>query len=263
MPELPEVETFRHYFEGTSLKQKVTEITVAEKSEKLFKVPIDLLIETVTGNQFTGTSRIGKYLFVHLQKQGYMVVHFGMTGDFSYFKQDETPPKRAKVFFKFDNGFCLSYNSRRKFGWLDLAENIGDYQKNKKLGPDALDIEAGHLLERLQKSTAPIKARLLDQSVLAGVGNWVADEVLYQSKIHPGTTCNQLEKVDYERLQESIIHVLEVSVEKEADWDAFPDYFMVKQREKNGRCPETGDKLEIIEVGGRTTYFCPGLQQLP
>lgn len=263
MPELPEVETFRRYFEETSLHQKVTAIKVAEKSEKLFKAPIEELIEKVTHNQFTGTSRIGKYLFVHLQKQGYMVVHFGMTGDFSYFQQDETPPKRAKVFFKFDNGFCLSYNSRRKFGWLDLAENIEDYQKSKKLGPDALDIDAGYLFERLQKSTAPVKARLLDQSVMAGVGNWVADEVLYQSKIHPGTTCHQLGKEDYQRLQESIKHILEVSVEKAADWDAFPDYFMVKQREKNGRCPETGEKLEIIEVGGRTTYFCPVLQRLP
>ena len=262
MPELPEVETFRRYFEETSLRQKVTGIKVAEKSEKLFKVPIKDLIETLQDNQFTGSSRIGKYLFVHLQKQGYLVVHFGMTGDFSYFHQDDTPPKRAKIFFLFENGFCLSYNSKRKFGWLDLAENIEEYQQDKKLGPDALDIEDEYLFERLKKSMAPVKARLLDQNVLAGVGNWVADEVLYQSKIHPGTTCDRLAKEDFQRLQDSIQHVLNVSVEKAADWDAFPDHFMVKQRQKNGRCPETGERLEVIEVGGRTTYFCPVLQRL-
>jgi formamidopyrimidine-DNA glycosylase len=263
MPELPEVETFRRYFEETSLNQKVTDIQIAEKSEKLFKTPPKQFIDTIKGNQFTGSTRIGKYLLVHLQKNGYMVVHFGMTGDFSYFKKEETPPKRAKIFFYFDNCFCLTYNSRRKFGWVDLAEDIAAYQKDKKLGPDALDIEDNYLYERLKKSTAPIKARLLDQKILAGIGNWVADEVLYQSKIHPATTCDKLEASDYQRMQEKIEHVLKVSIEKEADWDSFPDHFMVKQREKKGRCPETGEKLEITEVGGRTTYLCPVLQKRP
>ena len=262
MPELPEVETFRKYLDGTALDQKIVDVTLKPKSEKLARPSWAELKKKLLHQKLESSARIGKYLFIRLSDDGYLVVHFAMTGYFSYYKDAEDEPKYAKIILHFDNGFHLSYNSKRKFGWLDLAESIETFQKEKDLGQDALEIGFEDFYQGLKNKKSPLKPRLMDQNLVAGIGNWVADEMLYQAEIHPSSNCNKLSEEDFRHLYNTMQKILKTSVELDADYDRFPEHFLVNRREKGGTCYYTGEPLEVLEVGGRTSYVSKSRQKM-
>ena len=260
MPELPEVETFRKYLDGTSLNQKIQDIEV--ESPSLVKPGVDQLTTTLRGQAFDSTHRIGKYLFIRNTSPMVLIVHFGMTGSFDYFKDMEDLPQYSRVLFKFDSGFKLAFICRRKLGWIDLTTNIFDYQKKIKLGPDALEITFDEFQAKLRGRTSPIKPRLLEQKIMAGVGNWIADEILYQTAIHPETNISNITDEELRHLFENMRYILEISIEKEAVWQNFPDHFLTHQRDqKDGICFYTGKPLMKFVVGGRPTYISPDRQK--
>ncbi|RDC61811.1 DNA-formamidopyrimidine glycosylase [Adhaeribacter pallidiroseus] len=271
MPELPEVETYRRYFEETALGQTVVDLK-AEDPRRQLTTDYDTLLQALKGNQFVDTHRIGKHFLINLSTGKVLVLHFGMTGDLAYYRDEEDTPRFARIVFYFQNGFRLAFIDSRKFGRVGLAASVEEYQKTKALGPDALDITSPQLQASLEKRKAPIKTLLLDQKVLAGIGNWIADEVLFQAKINPARLANTLTLPEYEHLHAAIQLVLKTAIEHEAIYQNFPKSFLIHARgwdevvettvAERRVCPRHQTPLEIMKVGGRTTYFCPVCQPL-
>jgi formamidopyrimidine-DNA glycosylase len=271
MPELPEVEMRRMYLEATSLHQPIDTITAEDN--RLLTTDLDTLLEQLAGRSFTGTKRVGKNLFIYTDIPGIILrMHFGMTGDLEYYHRSVDRPKHARIVFYFTNGFCLGFLCPRKFERVGLVSSVDGYLLRKKIAPDALDIHINTLRAKLGKRHSAIKPVLLDQATIAGLGNWIVDEVLFQAKIHPNVTSSKLSSQQIDALYQAIHYVLHTAIAKEAIYRDFPISFLIHTRswdsspyedvEAHKYCPRCGETIQRIEVGGRTTYLCPKEQVL-
>jgi formamidopyrimidine-DNA glycosylase len=264
MPELPEVETYRRYLEETCLFQTIRDLEV--EHPRMLATDYDSLRQALVGSQFVGTHRIGKNLFLPTDQGPVLVLHFGMTGGVAYYRDDEDQPRFARVVFGFSNGFKLAFVDSRMFGRVMLTESVVAYQQQKGLGPDALSISVETLQATLHKKKAPIKPLLLDQKITAGIGNWIADEVLFQAHIHPERRASDLSAAEYQQLHQAIRLVLKTAIAAEAVYRDFPREFLIHAREwdevpspgteEHRRCPRCGTVIEKTRVGGRATYSC-------
>ncbi|MCB9235466.1 MAG: DNA-formamidopyrimidine glycosylase [Bacteroidia bacterium] len=259
MPELPEVEGFRKYIAGTSLHQVISEVEVTDA--KVLNYPTDEFIAALKGRKFISTDRVGKYMFALTDGGPQVMLHYGMTGSPKYYRDPAEMPRHARIIFHFDNGFHLAYNCPRKFGRVTLTPDLHEYCTANKIGPDAAKITQPDFLKRLGKRKVAIKAALLNQSILAGVGNWIADEVLYQAAIHPEMLVADLTPKELENIFSSMQYVIGTALELDAHMPSFPPDFLTHSRwTDKGRPDAPRLDLEIIEVGGRTTYFDPKRQ---
>lgn len=261
MPELPEVATYQKFFEQAALHRKVVSITVHEPRAVL--APPHALEERLVGQTFVGTQRIGKQLFVALSGGDWLTVHFGMTGSLRYYRDSEDTPRFAKVVWGLDDGFFVAFCCPRILGRVGVAKDLEAFRKRKKLGQDAQRIALEEFSQRLAGRKGLIKPLLLNQSLIAGLGNWIVDEILYQAKIHPMRSANQLSEPEIALLYEKMQHVLETAIQHEARYEDFPRDFLVTYRwlERDGH-PLQQKNIERIVVGGRSTYYCPDEQIL-
>jgi len=259
MPELPEVENYKKYFDGTALHQKI--VTFSCLDDRLLKMHPQTFREHLLGKQFKESVRIGKYFFVRTNGDRVLVMHFGMTGRLTYYKDKEDRPKFAHIVFEFDNGFHLGFENKRKFGWMDLTESIEAYKAEVGLSDDARDLTFEDFAASLSNRKTAIKSILLDQSVAAGVGNWMADEILYQAKIHPESRVEDMSQENLQAVFDALKKVIEVAIEKEAVYHDFPESFLMHNRNTEGTCFHTGDAIKKIKVGGRSTFYSPDWQQ--
>ncbi|MBO0950195.1 Fpg/Nei family DNA glycosylase [Fibrella forsythiae] len=266
MPELPEVEMRRLYLEATSFDQPIDSITVED--QKLLTTDFNTLQESLYNRRFLSTKRVGKNLFIYTDNPSVIVrMHFGMTGDLVYYHNSIDRPRHARIVFYFKNGFCLGFVCPRKFERIGLVSDIDAYLKQKKIAPDALSIDVGTLSDKLKKRRSPVKPVLLDQATTAGLGNWIVDEVLFQAMIHPSSISADLSDTQVKAIHDAIHFVLETAIAREANYRDFPPSFLIHARQWDASpyddpeaykfCPRCGTKIEVIEVGGRTTYFCP------
>ena len=270
MPELPEVEIRRHYLEASSLHQPITHILVED--HKLLTTDYDTLLEKLVGHAFIGTRRVGKNLFVLTDDPGVILhLHFGMTGDLNYYHSSVDRPRFARIVFQFQNDFNLGFLCPRKFERIGLVDNIDTYLARKSIAPDGLIITLSELTVGIKRRKSPIKPVLLDQAVVAGLGNWIVDEVLFQARIHPQQLASTLTNDDLSRLHAAIRLVLETAIQKEAIYRDFPTSFLIharewdtspyEQLEAHRFCPRCGTTIERSVVGGRTTFHCPKCQK--
>jgi formamidopyrimidine-DNA glycosylase len=162
----------------------------------------------------------------------------------------------------FENGFHFAFENKRKFGWWDLIDSIADYKKEHGLSDDARDLSFEDFKASMETRKTHIKKILLDQSVAAGVGNWMADEILYQAKMHPKKKVEDMNEVDIKKVFDAMKKVIEVAIENDAHYSDFPEDFLMHFREKGGKCHHTGCEIEKIKLDGRGTYFSPEWQQL-
>src|SRR5215211_4768090 len=140
MPELPDVEVFRRYISSTSLRQKIESVEV--KSDKILGgVSARQLQSALKGRTFESTRRHGKNLFVGLDGGGWLLMHFGMTGDLEYFEDLDQDPPHDRFLISFDNGYHLAFDDQRMFGRVDLVEDPESFVREKKLGPDLLELD--------------------------------------------------------------------------------------------------------------------------
>ena len=271
MPELPEVEIRRHYLDTSSLYQPINHIEVEDK--KLLTTDYTTLENTLIGRQFISTRRIGKNLFVLTDAPGVIVhMHFGMTGDLAYYHSSLDRPRFARIVFEFASGFNLGFLCPRKFERVGLVDDIDAFLQRKKIGDDGLDISLDKLTERVRRKKAFVKPVLLDQSVVAGLGNWIVDEVLFQAFIHPEQRADTLTDLQMDHLHNAIRLVLETAIRYEATYRDFPNSFLIHVREWDDSpyddveahkfCPRCGTRIERTVVGGRTTFYCPKEQLL-
>lgn len=270
MPELPEVEIRRQYLESSSLHQPIEHILVEDPN--LLTTDYDTLLEKLANRSFIGTRRVGKNLFVVTDDPTSILrLHFGMSGDLEYYHYSIERPRFARISFQFQNGFNLGFICPRKFERVGLVDDIDTYLASKKIAPDALEITLPDFSARVLRRKSPIKPVLLDQAVIAGLGNWIVDEVLFQARIHPETLANTLTPNQIAALHQAIRFVLATAIRYEAIYSDFPKNFLIHVREWDSSpynaleahkyCPQCRILIERSAVGGRTTFYCPNCQK--
>lgn len=256
MPELPSVETFKRYFDKTSLQQPVINVNVISP-EILVETSTTHLINAIEGHKFIESYRYGKYLFCKLDNELFLTIHFGMTGYLHYDIINSSIYPRLLI--KFSDGNFLAFDDARKFGKLSITKDPDEFIKNKQLGPDALKVKYGDFRESFHGRKGMIKPLLLNQNLLAGIGNLYADEILYQSRVHPMTPANLIDEREWKQIFADMKKVLLKAIDHHDKIESLPKSYLLPNRHKDGECPE-GGKFEIITVGGRTTFLCPHRQ---
>jgi formamidopyrimidine-DNA glycosylase len=269
MPELPEVETIMRELTPHVVGRTITRVdvfwdgTVRQPSALEFK-------ERLPGQQITGVARRGKYLLLGLGGGDTLIFHMKLTGSL----WQRVPPEGmrfVRAAIGFDDGSAIYFRDPRKFGKMWLVRDAST--ATGRLGPEPLepDFTARSLAARLESHRIPLKAALLDQGVLAGVGNMYADEALYAARIHPMRPASSLSGGENRRLHAAIRRVLLAGIgNKGASVENYyrPDGSTGKAHhefkvahQRGGTCPRCGAPVQYTKVRGRGTYFCSKCQR--
>lgn len=260
MPELPEVNTFQRYFDQTSLQQKIEAVEVHD--DKIIQdLDGDTFSQKMTGLIFTSSYRRGKYLFGQMDNKHHLLLHFGMTGDLKYYSDEIDRPRHERFVFHFANGYRLGFDCPRKFAKIRYIENLEMYLQQIGLGEDALVIDEATFLERTEGKKGSIKGFLLNQKNLAGMGNLYADEVCYQTQVHPASITGNIplkkRKAIFQKMQE----VLKFAIDKNAYYKEYPEDWLWQWRKEGAIAPDGKSEIQHNKIAGRTTYYFPGWQQ--
>ncbi len=259
MPELPDVECFRKYMSCTSLHHQIENSHILDK-RILKNISLQKFSRTVKHQQFTNTSRHGKFMFAELDNQNTILFHFGMTGYFSYYKNTNKIPEFTKVIFEFDNGYQLAYINKRMLGQVRVIASVEKFAQEQQLGPDALDIDERTFKESIKAQSGKIKSKLMNQNLIAGIGNVYSDEILFHAGIHPQAQSKQLSNEQISHLYHTMRKVLIQCIECGAQPDQMPQDYLVPRRLPGTPCPKCKTPIEKITVNNRGCYFCPQCQ---
>ena len=261
MPELPDVACFKSYLDATSLHRKVTGVERLNAA-LLRDVSPAAFRKALTGHRFESSLRHGKYLFVRLDGGKHLVMHFGMTGFLKSSKHGSETPDPTQAEFLLDDGYHLAYVCQRKLGHLTVVGEPQELIERHELGPDALDnaLDAAAMAERLSQSRAAVKSALMNQKLLAGIGNIYSDEILFQTRLHPSTPASDLDKATLRKLHRNMRKVLNKAIERDAKPNQLPRTYLLPHRHEDGECPRCGHPLETLKVSGRTAWLCPHCQ---
>jgi formamidopyrimidine-DNA glycosylase len=260
MPELPEVETFKRYLDATSLHQRIISVDVRD-AYVLKSVTATELARRLKGRRFESSRRHGKHLFVRTDGDLWSRLHFGMTGSLRYFKHAEQAPKHTRVLFVFAKAHRLAFEDQRKFGEISLLKDVDEFLKKRALGPDSLDISLQQFKEIFGKHRGAVKTILLNQKLIAGIGNIYADEILFRARIHPATQVSVLKEKTVAKIFRAARDVLKKAIEAKADMDRMPKSWLLAHRGKGGKCPRCRRELKSATIGGRTAWFCAHCQK--
>ncbi|XP_015693859.1 formamidopyrimidine-DNA glycosylase-like [Oryza brachyantha] len=277
MPELPEVEAARRALEAHCVGRRIARCAVADDAKVVVGVTRVAFERAMVGRTIVAARRRGKNLWLRLDAPPFPSFQFGMAGAIyikgvpvTQYKRsvvsstDEWPSKYSKFFVELDDGLEFSFTDKRRFARVRLFEDPEIVPPISELGSDALfePMCVDTFADSLSGKKIGIKALLLDQSFISGIGNWIADEVLYQSRTHPLQIASSLSRESCEALHRSIQEVVKYAVEVDADCDRFPEEWLFHHRwgKKPGKV--NGKKIEFITAGGRTTAYVPQLQKL-
>ena len=273
MPELPEVEYVARQLRAELLGQRIVRTIVYWQGSVAGMDP-DAFAHALAGLRIDGIERRAKYLLIALSGGQVLVVHRGMSGNLLLGKLPQDA-LYVRVAFELEDGRYLLYSDPRKFGRLQLttAENLPNLFA--RLGPEPLDVSFSPdvLAARLSGTRRPIKAALLDQAVVAGLGNIYADEALFQAKIHPLRAASELGPAEIQALVGAIQAVLNSGIEHGGTTigrhrDVYNESgtnleHIVVYRRTGEPCLRCGSPIQRITIGGRSTHFCPTCQPLP
>ena len=289
MPELPEVETVRRGLSELIIG-KVVASEVHDTAKGFPNAPADVA-QFLIGAKVTAVRRRAKVLMIDLSTDYSLVIHLKMTGQLVYVDKDARfgaghpndslvnvlPDKSTRVTIAFKDSSQLFFNDQRKFGWVKLiaTAEIPNLPFMKKVGPEPLeaDFTAKQFKDRFtRRGRTNIKAAILDQSVVAGVGNIYADESLWGAKIHPTRLVATITEPEFTNLYTELRDVMNLAVEKggssnhtyvnaEGKKGSYMDFARVFRREGLA-CPRCGTTIEKLRVAGRGTHICPQCQQV-
>ena len=258
MPELPEIALLGKYIASTSLNKKITGLDFLQTG--LLQSPKSDF-NKLKGKSFSECQQLGKYLFLKAEKELWLGFHFGMTGKLEFYRHEESP-KYTHLVIRFEDDSRLAYVCRRKLGKIYLTPGVEDFKKEHSLGKHALDVSMKEFQELLKDKKGMIKAVLTDQHEIAGIGNVYADEILYQSGIHPKTSTDQLTEKEVKLVFKNITMVLNKVIEADGERSELPSSFLAPHRKEGVDCPDCQGKVEKTTVSGRSTYFCPSCQKV-
>jgi formamidopyrimidine-DNA glycosylase len=296
MPELPEVETVRRGLHGLVIGKFIK--TVRHDWPKSFPNAPEDVKQFMIGSKITDVRRRAKVLIIDLNTDYSLVIHLKMTGQLvfvkgpSIHKKEERfgaghpneslvgklPDKSTRVIISFEKGATLYFNDQRKFGWMRLIPTveIPNIDFMKKIGPEPLSEEFTPkiFIERVRRrANTTIKAAILDQTVLAGIGNIYADEGLWGAKIHPAERVRNVPDTKLKTLYKELRLVLELSIEKGGSTDrnyvnaegkrgSYIEFARVFRRDGKDCYCHPGLSIQKIRVAGRGTHYCPKCQKL-
>lgn len=287
MPELPEVETVRRGLELLIVGRRFQ--SVSHDNPKSFPNAQGEVNNFLLGASVAAVRRRAKVLLIDLSSEHTLVIHLKMTGQLVYRGEHvfgaghpsdsligELPDRSTRVIMEFTDGSVLYFNDQRKFGWVKLypTVEVPNIDFMKRVGPEPLEDELSHtdFVQRIRRrSGTTIKAALLDQSVIAGVGNIYADEALWGARIHPASRVADIVDDRLATLLDEVRYVLRLSIEKGGSTDknyvnaegkrgSYIDFARVFRRE-GLPCPRHPDvSIEKLRVAGRGTHICPVCQ---
>jgi formamidopyrimidine-DNA glycosylase len=165
------------------------------------------------------------------------------------------------VIFRFPGNCRLAFDDQRKFGEIELIKDIDEFLQTRGLGPDALGISISQFRAIFGKHRGAVKAILLNQQLIAGVGNLYADEILFRACMHPAIDAARLSNKDLKRLFRATRYVLEKAIALKTDFNRLPKSWLLTHRVKRGRCPRCGRVLKSATIGSRTSWFCAHCQK--
>ena len=274
MPELPEIETIKSVIEPQIQGSVIDNITVA-RPEVVAYPTADEFCRAVTGQAISAMSRRGKFLIIHLKNANRIILHLRMTGCLLVTPSDYPTEKHTHIIMRLNNGMELRFSDTRRFGrfWLIQSGEKDTYSGIGKLGLEPLSCEcnAEYLKNKLGKRKKKIKECLLDQSVIAGIGNIYSDEILFRAKICPARSADSLTPKEWKRLAEMIPKCLSFFIEKNRI--GHEDYLQTKGQDyrntpflqvyghANEPCPNCGETLVRVVISGRSSVYCPNCQE--
>jgi formamidopyrimidine-DNA glycosylase len=276
MPELPEVEYNRSIINEHCLNLKIFKVNKVDDNLVFANEFPDLV-----GSKFIGTDRYGKYLWVETMESSFLLVHLGMTG-FVQVKgnprtlyrsapekahSEDWPPRFTKLHLFFEGGVELVFGDARRLGRIKYCESQSVLQKCiKDLGFDPTKNPPESLECYLKNRKVPIKSMLLDQKFSAGIGNWMADDILYNAQIHPQKNASDLTEKERINLLKSIIYIATKSTQLKLANETYPEEWLFHCRwdvriSRQKSFSSLGRKVQVVKVGGRTTIYCPEVQK--
>jgi formamidopyrimidine-DNA glycosylase len=272
MPELPEVHTIsadlNKHISGCTIKKVVVAKTYN------IKPTADEFVKNVTGKKVKDVKRVAKNIVINFETNDSIIIHLAMTGQVLLRESTVKTDKWVKAVFVLDNGKNLIFTDMRSFGKLAYAKDSDLADLYKKYGPEPLDdgLTAQEFLNILQKKKTTIKNALLEQSLVAGIGNIYANDALFLSNIHPETLTIKLNKQSADKLLTALRTILKEGIDHRGS--TLPDkmyvdifgnpgtqqnYFRIFMKKQ---CPICGTKIEIKSINGRGSYICPNCQKL-
>ncbi|MBD2447914.1 DNA-formamidopyrimidine glycosylase [Nostoc sp. FACHB-152] len=277
MPELPEVETVRRGLNQLTLNQNITGGDVLLNRTIAYPFSVEEFIHGIKDSAITSWHRRGKYLLAELSSAGYLGVHLRMTGQLLWLHPDEPLHKHTRVRVFFGDQQELRFVDQRTFGqmwWVPpkvAVESVITGLAKLAADPFSPDFTVEYLAAKLQKRRRPIKTALLDQSVVAGLGNIYADEALFKCGVLPETLCTDLKLEQIEQLRKVIIEVLETSIA--AGGTTFSNFLNVQGINGNyggvawvynrtgEPCRVCSNVIQRTRLAGRSSHFCPQCQR--
>jgi formamidopyrimidine-DNA glycosylase len=276
MPELPEVETVASGLREVLPGRRIVSVRLGKTD---FIDDPAALEQDLPGSRFARIRRLGKYLVLDFEprktpaEETSLLVHLGMTGKISVCPPETPVPLHTHVFLVLDDGRELRYNDVRRFGRMALLANGAHERVLGGLGVEPLEISAGEFRRRIRERKSRIKAVLLDQRVMRGIGNIYADESLWRARIHPERVGARLKDDELRRLHRAVQHILREairlrgsSISDYVDLDGGRGEFQQKHRayQHDGKkCFRCGTIIRRIIVAGRSSHFCPQCQPAP
>lgn len=246
MPELPDVETFRRYAASTALGSTIRDVYVSRDVADA----APRIISPIIGSSFSSVERHGKHLFLICDDRA-VRVHFGMTGYFE-FHRTERRIDHERAYFDTDRG-RLSFVCPRMLGSVGYALP-SEFIEHEGLGPDALRIERDRFVDLFSERRGAIKSALMDQHLIAGIGNVYSDEILFQAGFAPDRS--DLSVAQLKRVWRIMRRVLRVSIRHHADVSSYPRTYLTRHREDAVACPKCDGTIRREEFQGRGCYVC-------
>ena len=272
MPEIAEVETVRNTLKNLILNKEIKSVNVIYP--KMLESNVEEFKKLLPGRKFIDIKRVGKWLIFDLGDY-YLLSHLRMEGKFFVKNHDDEINKHEHIIITFTDNTDLRYHDTRKFGRMNLIkkEDLGKTEAIKKQGiePISPDLTKEYLYDKIHSKHLPMKTILLDQTIIAGLGNIYADEVLFASKIHPLTKGCDITLNDCKRIKESSKKIIEEAIKysgttirsytsEEGVSGLFQNSLNVHKRE-NEKCKECGFVIVREKINGRSSYYCPNCQK--
>ena len=280
MPELPEVEAARRLLTRSAVGRRIVSARVTPDPIVYLGVSPARIRRALVGRRVLAAHRHGKHLWLELDRRPWPCFHFGMSGGIEVrgrqrqrlmvegrrAREEPWPPRFLKLHLTLDDGGEIAFRDARRLGRVRLRHDPAAEPPISLLGFDALHEvpSVGRLAELFAARSAPVKAVLLDQSFSAGVGNWIADEVLYQARIDPRRRTDTLTRAEVVRIRSRLRSVIATAVRAGADSDRFPPKWLFHTRwSKRLQSPVTvrGERIRYLTVGGRTTAWVAEVQR--
>lgn len=282
MPELPEVETVRSQLEKVIIGKSITQIHVLKDKSWTGE------ISQVVNQPIVSVERRSKVLIIRLQNGFNLLVHLKMSGQLIYVDGEfrtggghptddwvqQLPSKHTRIVFTFDDGTTLFFNDQRMFGWVRVMSVEETTQSLSSLAPDVIDhrITAEYLFEKARRRSIPVKQFIMDNQIVAGVGNIYACDALNRARVSPTRSVSTLTQSEVNTLLDAMREVIHKGIElggatahgKYVDVAGLAGRYQNVMRvynKKGESCPNCGSPIEKTKLGGRGTYFCPSCQK--